>query len=108
VTEEEAAREAGREWLKEHSVAVTGFVDMIAIDALSKLHCLGLAGDASVRGKLRALVDKVVISKFEAGPYCTGLWETDETFVVTVESTEIPGELRIRATLVLGESKIQC
>jgi hypothetical protein len=93
-------------FLADNKAAIDDLVAKIASDAVMKMPCLALGSIPDVSIKLRALITTAVIAKFEGGEHCTGAWDTDNTFVVTVSSDVDPGETRINVALVLGETKM--
>lgn len=105
------AETKAKAFLDGHVAAIVDLVDNIAGKAMTELPCLALANTDEQRGKLRAglmvLIKQAVIAKFEGGEACTGAWETDDTFVVTVNDALAPEGIRIRVALNLGETRIE-
>ena len=94
-------------FLHDHKDAIDSLVDQVAGKAMVELPCLRIGTREEISIKLRALITQTVIAKFEGGEGCTGAWDTDHTFVVTVSDNYADqNETRINVALVLGESKV--
>lgn len=93
--------------IADKQLAINELVDKIVGEALVKLSCLSLGDEVNVRQRLKGLINKTVLAKDEGGEHCTGAWDTDDTFVVTVQDHIDVGDTRISVALSLGETKIK-
>lgn len=87
--------------------AINDLVDKIAVEAATKLPCLALGSQQDIRRRLHTLIAQAEVAKVAGGERCTGAWETDDTFVVTVNDALAPEGTRIRVALCLGETRIE-
>jgi hypothetical protein len=93
-------------FLVKNSEAIKDLIDKVVVDASAKLPCLALGKD-NPRPRLKDLIEKTVAAKEEGGDGCTGAWEEDGTFVVTVQDHIEVGEMRISVALSLAETRIR-
>ncbi len=93
-------------FVENNKAAIDDLVDKIAGEAMAKLPCLSIGSQQEVRQRLHGLIAKAEASKVAGGEGCTGAWETDDTFVVTVNDALAPEGTRIRVALNLGETRI--
>jgi hypothetical protein len=100
-------QEGARKFIADHQAAIDDLVDKIAGEAMAKLPCLAIGSQQDVRQRLHALIGKTAETKFMTGSACVGVWETDDTFVVTINDALAPEGTRIRVALCLGETRIE-
>lgn len=93
-------------FIDDHEAALTDLLDKIVGEAMAKLPCLALGSQQQMRGKLMTLIARAVAAKFDGGQGCTGAWESDDTFVVTIDQDPASGGQWIRVALSLGETWI--
>ncbi len=109
LNKKDAETEA-KAFMEAHKDAIHDLMEKIVDKAMTELPCLALASTPDKRGGLRSglwsLIRQALEAKFLGGESCTGAWETDDTFVVTVNDALAPEGTRIRVALNLGETRI--
>lgn len=88
------------------TAAIESLVGKVADEAAANLPCLGLGSRDAVRGELRALAHAAAAAANEGGQDCTGAWETDGKFVVTVQR-DGGGEIDFSVALCLGKTRVK-
>jgi len=94
-------------FVEKNRAAIDDLVDKIAGEAMAKLPCLAIGSQQDVRRRLHTLIAQAEVAKVAGGEACSGAWETDDTFVVTVNDALGPEGTRIRVALCLGETRIE-
>ena len=92
------------EFLIKNAGAIGDLIEQVVGEAMAALPCLSLGSQQQCREQLKTAIDRAAQMRFNGFDGCTGAWEREGPFVVTIQ--DVDGEHRIDVSLALATSRV--